>query len=35
MRTIALPERLIMKLVLIGLGLLATTAVVYAACVFC
>jgi hypothetical protein len=29
------PRRLIMKLVLIAIGLLATTGVVYAACVFC
>jgi len=29
------PRRQIMKLLLIALGLLATTGVVYAACVFC
>jgi hypothetical protein len=30
-----LPGRQIMKLILIVLGLLATTGIVYAACVFC
>jgi hypothetical protein len=32
---IRLDRRMIMKLALIALGLLATTGVVYAACVFC
>jgi hypothetical protein len=31
----SVPRRTIMKLVLIVLGLLATTGVVYAACMFC
>ena len=33
--TLQSPRRQIMKLILIVLGLLATTGVVYAACVFC
>jgi hypothetical protein len=34
-RTLQSPRRQIMKLILIVLGLLATTGIVYAACVFC
>jgi hypothetical protein len=34
-RTLQSSRRQIMKLILIVLGLLATTGVVYAACVFC
>jgi len=34
-RILRSPRRRIMKLVLIALGLLATTGVVYAACIFC
>jgi hypothetical protein len=34
-RTLQSPRRQIMKLILIVLGLLATTGVVYAACIFC
>ena len=34
-RILRSPRRLIMKLALIAIGLLATTGVVYAACVFC
>jgi hypothetical protein len=33
--TLQSPRRQIMKLILIVLGLLATTGVVYAACIFC
>jgi hypothetical protein len=34
-RILRFPRRLIMKLVLIAVGLLVTTGVVYAACIFC